>query len=316
MTSSQELIGKKVSSWYKSNGRKELPWRINPSPYKVWISELILQQTQVATGLRYFKSFLSAYPNLNALKHASENDILKLWKGLGYYRRASYIFKAKEMIFTDFNGVFPDNFQDLLKLPGVGKSTAGAIMSLAYNLPYPILDGNVKRVISRLFHVDKFNENEFWEFSELMLDKNDPFSFQQGIMDIGATICTKASPLCFKCPLQDECISFHKNSFPSLAKKQTAKKELFINFKLITDNKRIVLIKNEELGFWKDLWIFPYEVVHKNDAEYIHNLSHRKLNIQFLPSADFKNFSSFTYEEALNLTTPKPISDKLIKICL
>ena len=186
-------IGNKVSSWYRGHGRHNLPWRKNITPYRIWISEIMLQQTQVNTAIDYFNKFMKRYPDLKSIKSAKEDDIYALWSGLGYYRRASYIFRAKELIHKDFNGQMPDDFDSLLSLPGIGRSTAGAILSIAFKKPYPILDANVKKVIARIFHKKKFNEKEFWHLSESLLDKKDIFSHQQGIMDIGAQLCMPKS---------------------------------------------------------------------------------------------------------------------------
>ncbi|MDA0344438.1 MAG: A/G-specific adenine glycosylase [Proteobacteria bacterium] len=309
------MIGKNISIWYKEHGRKDLPWRLAITPYKIWISELILQQTQVKTGIEYFHRFISKYPTLGSIKDASEDDILGLWKGLGYYRRANYIFQAKEMIFKTFNGVFPESYDDLVQLPGIGQSTAGAILSIAYNKPYPILDGNVKRLISRYFHKKHFDEKVFWDLSKQLIDQDDPFSFQQGAMDIGATICVPAKPLCNLCPLKKACKSFKINSFPRLSKKRVVKKQVNINFQIIVKGKKIAMTKNNNLGFWKNLWLFPHEIVRQNKPTIVHNLSHRKLNIEYIVSSETEKATFFSFKEVLNLTTPKPISDRLLEIC-
>jgi A/G-specific adenine glycosylase len=309
------LIGKSISNWYKKHGRKDLPWRLDITPYRVWISELILQQTQVKTGTEYFHRFIKKYPTLESIKSASEDDILTLWKGLGYYRRASYIFQAKEIIFKTFGGIFPESYDDLIQLPGVGQSTAGAILSIAYNKSYPILDGNVKRLISRYFYQKDFDEKVFWSLSKKSIDQDDPFSFQQGAMDIGATICVPIKPLCNQCPLKQGCKSFKLNSFPTLRKKRVTKKQVNINFQVIVKGKTIAMTKNNTLGFWKNLWLLPHEIVKENKPTTVHNLSHRQLNLEFMSLPEAENMTFFSFKEALNLTTPKPISDKLLEIC-
>ena len=159
-------LGEKISNWYVENGRQNLPWRYSISPYRVWISEVMLQQTQVNTAITYFERFMAKYPDLQTIKNATEDDIYNLWSGLGYYRRANYIFQAKELIHNKFRGEMPDNYDELISLPGVGRSTAGAILSIAFNKPYPILDANVKKVISRIFFKKDFEEKVFWNLSE------------------------------------------------------------------------------------------------------------------------------------------------------
>ena len=157
----RRLSGKNISKWYKTFGRKNLPWRKKVTPYRVWISEMILQQTQVATGIDYFLKFTEKYPDLESIKFASEDDILRLWKGLGYYRRATYIYQAKEIIHNKLSGKFPEEFDSIMSLPGVGRSTAGAILSIAFKKPYPILDGNVKEFYQDFIFQKIFNEKNF-----------------------------------------------------------------------------------------------------------------------------------------------------------
>ena len=313
----KELSGSLVSKWYKKSGRKDLPWRDNISPYRVWISEIILQQTQVKTGIDYFENFVSSYPNLKSIKDASEDDIYKLWRGLGYYRRASYIYQAKEIIHKKFAGKFPESYDSIISLPGIGRSTAGAILSIAFKKPYPILDGNVKRVISRFFYKKDFNENLFWKLSSSLIDTKDPFSYQQGIMDIGATVCHKKIPNCENCPLKLNCKSKINNNFFILPSKKVKKKNVYLHFLIHQDDNKVFLIKDTKLGFWKNLWIPPYEIREQNEYDVRHNLSHRNLFITFNNAetpTKAEGGKWFAKEKLKNLATPKPISDKLLKI--
>ena len=308
-------LGSKISSWYKQNGRHNLPWRKNITPYRVWISEIMLQQTQVNTAINYFNRFMERYPDLKSIQNATEDQIYGLWSGLGYYRRASYIFKAKEIIHEDFKGKMPDNFESLLSLPGIGKSTAGAILSIAFNKPFAILDANVKKVIARLFHKKQFNEKEFWHLSNSLLDKKDIFAYQQGIMDIGAQLCMPKKPQCHLCPINKNCISNKKDSYIILEKKKAKKKEVFLEFNLISKGGKYFLSKNDELGFWKNLWMPPVTIVEKCNFDTVHQLSHRSLKISFNgykktnPNVEGKWFSK---EELKTIGIPKPISDRLI----
>ena len=313
----RRLLGKNISKWYKTFGRKNLPWRKKVTPNRVWISEMILQQTQVATGIDYFLKFTEKYPDLESIKFASEDDILRLWKGLGYYRRATYIYQAKEIIHNKLSGKFPEKFDSIMSLPGVGRSTAGAILSIAFKKPYPILDGNVKRVLSRFYFQKIFNEKIFWILSEQMLDKIDPFSFQQGIMDIGATICKKQNPDCRVCPLKKSCKSNIMNDYFNLPTKRAKKKSLHLNFKIHYKENKIFLIKDNALGFWKNLWMPPYEVCKNNNYDIKHKLSHRDLFIEFKSEEkvdQFENGQWFEKEKLQFIATPKPISDKLLKL--
>ena len=308
-------IGDKVSSWYQLHGRHNLPWRKNITPYRIWISEIMLQQTQVNTAIDYFNRFMKQYPDLKSIKSAEEDEIYALWSGLGYYRRASYIFRAKELIHKDFNGQMPDDFDSLLSLPGIGRSTAGAILSIAFKKPYPILDANVKKVIARIFHKKKFNEKEFWHLSENLLDKKDIFSYQQGIMDIGAQLCMPKKPHCALCPIQNDCISNKLNSYVNLEKRKPNKKEVFLQFNLFSQGEKYFLSKSDDLGFWKNLWIPPVSVVEKCNFDIVHQLSHRSLKIAFNEQANIRpdiEGKWFSREELKTIGIPKPISDRLL----
>ena len=317
MDDSQEHnLGALVTQWYKKNGRQNLPWRKSVTPYKVWISEMMLQQTQVVTAQSYYRKFLKKYPSLSSMKMATEDDILSLWSGLGYYRRASFIYQAKEKIFLDFNGRFPTTYDELITLPGIGRSTAGAILSIAYQKPFPILDANVKRVIARLFLQKDFKEGLFWNLSAQCLDEDDPYSYQQGIMDIGATLCTPKAPLCPECPLKKNCLAFKKNDFRLPSTKKPIKKDVYLEFSLYKDGPRYFLAQTEALGFWKKLWMPPVKIVNKFNATNKHAHSHRHIHFRFkqitnLPT-DMKG-KWFSKRDLANIALPKPISDKLLQ---
>ena len=317
MDDSQEHnLGALVTQWYKKNGRQNLPWRKSVTPYKVWISEMMLQQTQVVTAQSYYRKFLKKYPSLSSMKMATEDDILSLWSGLGYYRRASFIYQAKEKIFLDFNGRFPTTYDELITLPGIGRSTAGAILSIAYQKPFPILDANVKRVIARLFLQKDFKEGLFWNLSAQCLDEDDPYSYQQGIMDIGATLCTPKAPLCPECPLKKNCLAFKKNDFRLPSTKKPIKKDVYLEFSLYKDGSRYFLAQTDALGFWKKLWMPPVKIVNKFNGTNTHALSHRHIHFRFkqitnLPT-DMKG-KWFSKKDLANIALPKPISDKLLQ---
>ena len=211
-------IANYIVDWYLHAGRQDLPWRNNISPYRVWISEIMLQQTQVKTVIPYYKRFLHKFPTLDSLMVATEDEIIALWSGLGFYRRAKNIFKAKEKIRLKINGKFPKDFEELKLLPGIGESTAGAIMSIAYKKSYPILDANVKRVLSRFAKVKETSlskrDKKLWEISSNVTPKSDIFEYTQGIMDLGATICTTKDPNCLQCPLNKICASSYNVEAP------------------------------------------------------------------------------------------------------
>ena len=308
-------LGEKISTWYAKNGRQNLPWRYDISPYRVWISEIMLQQTQVNTAIAYFERFMAKYPDLQTIKNATEDDIYNMWSGLGYYRRASFIFQAKELIHAKFKGEMPDNYDDLMSLPGVGKSTAGAILSIAFNKPYPILDANVKKVISRIFFKKNFEEKIFWNLSEDLLDKKNIFNFQQGVMDLGSQLCLPKNPKCNLCPVSSNCQSYLKSEFPLLSKKSIKRKKEFLEFQLIQKNQKYFMTKENKLGYWANLWMPPVSEASHQKAEIIHKLSHRELNINFRNSNKKpENIEGkwFHKKELALIAIPKPIFNRLL----
>ena len=250
----------------------------------------MLQQTQVKTVIPYFKNFIQKYPSQKKLSEASEDQILAAWSGLGFYRRARNIFASKEIIKKNYGNRFPKEFQQIISLPGVGKSTAGAIMSLAYLEPHPILDGNVKRVISRFLkkELDLLKETELWNLSEEMVNRDDCFSYTQGIMDLGATICTPANPSCGICPVSSQCLSAFKVKSIKKNKAVSAKKVIVMNLSLVQTDQSFLLAKNEVDSIWKNLWLPLNSESLKNYAQNFklisnqkikHELTHRTLEI-------------------------------------
>ena len=317
-------FSKLISDWYLVNGRDHLPWRKQVTPYRIWISEIMLQQTQVQTVIPFFERFISKHPNLKSLSVASEDEILALWTGLGFYRRAKNIYKTKEIIKHDYKNTFPKKFEELIALPGIGKSTAGAIMSLAYQEPYPILDANVKRVISRFKNIER-DEKKLWKFSEKLTPKNNIFAYTQGIMDLGATACSIREPECHSCPVVKICNSAFQTSVqaPKKNKEKSIKK---INFTLAHSQQSFLLFKKEEKTFWESLWI-PFdnenlkkEMIFKKPKKtkitnINHALSHLNLDITveiFEYNAPFKIKTNLTHQwitkdDIHNYGLPKPI---------
>ena len=255
-----DTFSSNITKWYIQNGRKNLPWRKVITPYRIWISEIMLQQTQVKTVIPFYKKFIKKYPNLKSISLATEDDILALWTGLGFYRRAKNIYRTKEIIKKEYKNKFPSKYEELISLPGIGQSTAGAIMSIAYKESYPILDANVKRVISRY---KKINTDEkgvvktLWSLSKNLTPEKNIFEYTQGIMDLGATICNIRSPNCLDCPINKTCKSAFKNfEIEYKAKKERPKKKIF--FTLAHSKKSFLLFKKNEKSFWESLWI-PYD---------------------------------------------------------
>ena len=281
-----------IDKWYLRNGRKDLPWRQNITPYRVWISEIMLQQTQVKTVIPYYQKFTMKFPDLYSISKASEEDILALWTGLGFYRRAKNIYATKEIIKNNYKNIFPSNFDDLIKLPGIGKSTAGAILSIAYGKPAPILDANVKRVISRHDDIDlqdKKSLANLWHLSEMYTPSKKVFEYTQGIMDVGALICSIKNPSCSDCPLTSSCkTAFKELKVLKKSKRQKNKEKLF--FTLAHSKSEFLLFRKNAKTYWESLWI-PYEekdglsnIIFKepsksNTKKFKHALSHLDLEI-------------------------------------
>ena len=326
-----QLFSQQVVQWYLEHGRHDLPWRRKVTPYRIWISEIMLQQTQVKTVIPYFKNFIKKFPSQKSLSEASEDQVLAAWSGLGFYRRARNIFATKEIIKKNYGNRFPNEFKKIIELPGIGKSTAGAIMSLAYLDPHPILDGNVKRVISRLLkkELGLLKEAELWKLSQEMVSKDDCFSYTQGIMDLGATICTPSNPSCSKCPVSSQCLSAFKVRSVKKNKAVRVKKVIVMNLSLIQTKKSLLLMKNETDSIWKNLWLPFQSGSIKNHIKNFkltanqkinHELTHRKLEINLKTYSSAKEVeikTNQTYkwikkDRIEEYGLPKPIS-KVIK---
>lgn len=257
---------KKLLNWYQFHGRKNLPWQKNQTAYRVWVSEIMLQQTQVNTVIDYYQKFMHSFPNIKTLANANQDHVLNHWAGLGYYSRARNLHKAAKIVCEKFNNKFPNNFEDLVNLPGVGKSTAGAILSFAFNQATPILDGNVKRVLTRFCAIEGFPgkpeiEKHLWQLAKDFTPSNQFVAdYTQAIMDLGATLCTRTRPKCEQCPVRTDCLAFkHREveKFPFKKPKQSIPTKT-TNFIILLNNKNQVLLeKRPELGIWGGLWSFP-----------------------------------------------------------
>jgi A/G-specific adenine glycosylase len=267
-------IQARLLKWYKEN-KRDLPWRKTKDPYAVWVSEIMLQQTQVATVIPYYQKFLKSFPTIRHLAKADLSRVLKVWEGLGYYSRARNLHRASRLISNHFHGRVPDQPKDLLALPGIGRYTAGAILSIAFNKAAPILDGNVKRVISRLVAVSDSpargkTEARLWHFSESLLPKGHAGSFNQGLMDLGAMICTPKEPRCPKCPLRDLCkgkASGDPERFPAKALRKKIPHIEAVSA-VIQQEGRVLLQQRPPEGLLGGLWEFPnWPIEEKNDSQ-------------------------------------------------
>lgn len=258
-------FSKSLLTWFDQHGRHDLPWQKNPTPYRVWVSEIMLQQTQVATVIPYYQAFIKKFPSLTKLANAPLNDVLHLWTGLGYYARARNLHKCAAILQNQYKGRFPTEIEALVALPGIGRSTAGAILSISLNKRAPILDGNVKRVLARFHQVEGWSgsptvQTILWEYAEKYTPKNRIADYTQAIMDLGATICTRTKPTCESCPLKKQCGAFINQQttlFPfSKPKKILPVKKIHLLL-LINSKKHIWLEQRPASGIWGGLWSFP-----------------------------------------------------------
>ncbi|WP_225035357.1 A/G-specific adenine glycosylase [Winogradskyella sp. SM1960] len=254
----------KLINWY-SVKKRELPWRKTRNPYHIWLSEIILQQTQVKQGLPYYDAFVANYPTVFDLAEASESDILKLWQGLGYYSRARNLHASAKYIVNELKGEFPDNYKDLLKLKGVGDYTASAIASIAFNEVAAVVDGNVYRVLSRYFGIDTpINSTEgikeFKALASSLIDHNQPATYNQAIMEFGALQCKPKNPDCSICPFQDSCVAIQKQKvdlLPIKLKKTKVTVKYFNYLVFIDQHKKTLFEKRTKKGIWQQLYQFP-----------------------------------------------------------
>ncbi|MDT8387278.1 MAG: A/G-specific adenine glycosylase [Thiogranum sp.] len=255
----------RVLRWFDQNGRKDLPWQQNPTPYRVWVSEIMLQQTQVQTVIPYFERFMAAYPDLAALAAAPLDEVLHHWSGLGYYARARNLHRAACQLVEEAGGEFPDSIEAVQQLPGIGRSTAGAILSLACGQRHAILDGNVKRVLARYHAVEGWPGTSavvkhLWKLSEAATPQQRVAAYNQAMMDLGATICSRGKPDCGACPLQSKCSALHQNrqrDFPAPRPRRILPVRSVHMLLLTTDDGAVYLEKRAPSGIWGGLWSFP-----------------------------------------------------------
>ena len=302
-------------SWYLQN-KRDLPWRSTQNPYLIWLSEIILQQTKVAQGQPYFESFTTVFPTVFELANAQEEEVLKLWQGLGYYSRARNLHKTAQYIAKDCNGIFPKTYKDLLILKGVGEYTAAAIASFAYNEAVPVVDGNVFRVLSRYFDIETdiakaSAKKEFTALAQTLIPADDPAIFNQAIMEFGALQCVPKNPDCDNCVLNHGCLALQKNKVALLPVKSKKAKSIdrYLNYIVVQDSQDQTLVqKRTNKGIWYNLYEFPLiETETETDFDFIsqktkqdvlenleiktiyefdkhavtHKLSHQNLHIRF-----------------------------------
>lgn len=273
--------------WNATRNARTMPWKGEKDPYRIWLSEIILQQTRVEQGLEYYNRFVYQYPTVSLLAAAHENDVFKLWEGLGYYSRCRNLIASARYIAFDLGGFFPESYDEILKMKGVGPYTAAAISSFAYNLPHAVVDGNVLRVLARFFGIDTpIDSNEgkkyFTELAQSLLDKGSPSLYNQAIMDFGATVCKPQLPLCESCVLQKECDAFNTNRINELPvkEKKLKKRSRFFYYVIAEFEDKIYVRKRTEKDIWQSLFEFKlFEKEEKITAE------------DLLDSAELKSFA-------------------------
>lgn len=248
--------------WYGLHGRT-LPWRQTRDPYAIWVSEIMLQQTQVKTVIPYYDRWLTQLPTIADLAQADQQTVLKLWQGLGYYARARNLHRAAQQVMQQHQGQFPQDLETVLQLAGIGRTTAGGILSAAFNQPVPILDGNVKRVLSRLIALElppSKAVNQLWQVSEQLLDRQNPRDFNQALMDLGATLCTPKQPACLVCPWNQSCRAYQRNMQNELPVSETRapipRKQIGVAV-IWNDRGQILIDRRRQEGLLGGLWEFP-----------------------------------------------------------
>jgi A/G-specific adenine glycosylase len=339
-----------LTTWYKENGRN-LPWRGTNNPYYIWISEIILQQTRVDQGKSYYERFVLRFPDVKSLAAAEQEEVLKLWQGLGYYSRARNLHFAAKQIVEKYDGIFPNRYEEIIRLKGIGDYTAAAISSIAFGLPYAVVDGNVYRVLSRLFGVQTpidspKGKKQFAEIAQQLIEEQDPGIFNQAMMEFGALQCLPRNPDCENCPLSLNCFAYLHREIDKLPvkSKKIAKRNRYFNYLVIKTDNKYYLEKRKSGDIWENLYQFPLlETSHHEIAEQlirseewqrlfngnnlaiesvshiiVHQLTHQKLHIRFWEITAEKEIQHNSYllipwEDISQYPVPKPIDNYLSK---
>lgn len=348
MIEAKNSFTNELINWY-SIVKRDLPWRDTNDPYKIWLSEIILQQTRIEQGLPYYNRFVESFPTVENLATANTDKVLKLWEGLGYYSRARNLHKAAKVVVDDYRGSFPDSYDQLISLPGVGPYTAAAIASIAFGKPTPVIDGNVYRFVARYFGVEKDiadakNRKYFLEILQEVISHEYPGTFNQAMMEFGATVCKPSSPDCGNCGFRQSCYAYEhkKQGTLPIKTKKIKTKEVYIAYLVFEHNKQ-TLMRQRIDSIWTGLYEFPHKTTQTppTEAEVLatikdypnvkmtgksgpikHLLSHRKLwvsfyhidvstNMTFARLAKDFGLNPYTWEEVLTLPRPKVIVNHL-----
>ena len=330
-------VGRKLLNWYEINGR-DLPFRKTNDPYKIWICEIIFQQTRIEQGLNHYNNFIERFPTVQTLANAETDEVLLYWKGLGYYSRALNLHKAALQIMNDFKGVFPENYEDILSLKGVGKYTAAAISSICFGKKIAAVDGNFYRVLSRVFadDFDVSNSKAFDYFSELalkMMPEKEAGSFNEAMMDLGSEICKPKNPVCLYCPLNEDCLAFNLGKIPlfPVKTKKIKPTDLELTYFFVEFEDQFLIKQRKEDFIWKKLYEFPIEIP-KGFERFLsgqktisHKLTHKNLTIHIKKITlnsrktfdDFcreEDFTPITFEDSHQKSFPKPLENYLLSL--
>ena len=345
MPKSSSYFSKKLILWYLAH-KRDLPWRTTAIPYYIWLSEIILQQTRVEQGLPYYKAFVSKYPTVNKLANAAEQEVLKLWQGLGYYSRARNLHATAKYVSNELNGVFPTSYRELIKLKGVGDYTASAIASICFNEATAVVDGNVYRALARYFGIatpinSSLGIKEFKNLAQQLIDVDKPGNHNQALMEFGARQCKPQNPNCDVCIFNDSCVALQQKKISELPVKlkKTKVKNIYFNYiVLISKNKNTFLQKRIGKGIWQNLYEFPlietekdieieelnslrvFQDVSKkfeinslilyNEVPILHKLSHRNIYTRFwIAETSKNNYKAISISQIETYPVPKLIGN-------
>ncbi len=337
------MFSNTLLQWYRQN-KRNLPWRNTKNPYKIWISEIMLQQTKVDSVIGYYHRFLESFPTIEHLANADEQEVLRLWQGLGYYSRARNLHAAAKIIQQQYNGVFPDNYKTILSLKGIGTYTAAAIAAFAYNLPHAVLDGNVFRVLSRYYGIDTpidttQGKKLFQQVATATMEKAVPEIYNQAIIEFGALQCTPKQPKCETCPVNINCVALKEQTILQLPvkNKKLKIKNRYFYYLVIKNHNSIVLEKRTQKDIWQNMYQYPLiesetaidinkltttpqwkqffnnatPIIKEQSNAIIHKLTHQNIHITFInveiANKAFQHFNFVSYDEVNNYPLPKPI---------
>jgi len=292
-------FAQRLIDWQKQYGRHDLPWQNTTDPYAIWVSEIMLQQTQVAAVIGYYQKFMQRFPDIATLANASQDEVLQHWSGLGYYSRARNLHNAAQIIVDEHQGAFPADFTTIQTLPGIGRSTAAAIASFAFNQVQTILDGNVKRVLARYFAIEGWPgapsiEKQLWALAESLLPETGMVAYTQGLMDLGATLCTRSKPQCNRCPLASDCEAFKlgRTHLLPTPKPRKSTPEKSVTMLILRQGDSVLLEKRPASGIWGGLWSFPETELTEHLTEY----AKQRFGLEVSPAAPLAQLShAFTH---------------------